>query len=209
MGISTTFLSIAKSFALFGLVTVSMSSLVTGIFNHVICGTKSFGSGFVNSAQITATLLKCSGEKITSLADGSCTRYYIVDLIFGLTYGVFIELPIILIFAITNIDLQFLVKLLYDITILPLDALIFALSGFHIVSWSDSVIKKCYRCKGTINGKNLEQTFGQWIEMYKCSFSQMVNGFIKVFTSLVPSRKWTAWLKKQNLQGWDDNPSFF
>jgi ABC-type multidrug transport system fused ATPase/permease subunit len=209
MGIMTTLLNIFFMFAIYAAVVAAMGELIIGIFNHVVCGGKQFGTGISNTAQITGMLIKCAGEKIVSFADGSCTRYYIVDMIFGLIYGVFVELPIILIYAITTLDLQFLVDLVYEMAILPVDTLVFMLSGYHIVAWSDSVINKCYRCEGTVNGIHINQTFGKWVDMYKCSLSEIKHGFLKVFTALIPSAKWGEWIQGKHLDGWDDQPEFF
>ncbi len=145
--------------------------------------------------------------------NGSCTRYYITDMIIGLTYGVFIQLPLILINAIFGLNLQPIIDFLYKLIVVPIDALFFAISGFHLVNWSDSVINDCYRCKGTYTFANkrkvvLYKQMNEWASLFDCSTEQITGGFLKIFTSIVPNAKWGAWADGEHLPGWDDEPNF-
>jgi hypothetical protein len=124
-----------------------------------------------------------------------------------------VELPCVLIYAITGIDLQPLVDMVYEVVVLPLDGIIHSISGYHITKWSNSVVTNCYRCTGTyhFNGDNsvtLTKPFNEWAETFKCSGKQMQQGIVKIFQSIIPSPKWGAWIMGQHLDGADNNPSF-
>tara|TARA_B110000858_G_C17704397_1_gene427533 strand:- start:2 stop:949 length:948 start_codon:yes stop_codon:yes gene_type:complete len=165
------------------------------ISSHLNCAADEFGAGFVNQGKILDILAPCSWEKFINTLNGSCTRYYLVDIVWGIFYGIFIELPIVLIKAIFGIDLYIFVQIAYNLIVLPLDSLFFALSGYHLVKWSDDVINKCYRCKGTwklANGQEVTmyKTFDEWAKMFKCGNDQMVDGVNKIFKTIFPSKLW-------------------
>ena len=202
-------------FVSFGMMLVNgFTNWGTAFGDHLICAGKQFGQGWENQGYIMGILANCSWEKFSTFIDGSCTRYYIVDMIFGLIYGVFIELPLILLRAIFGIDLQVVVDIIYNLFIVPLDSVFFAISGFHLVIWSDSVINHCYRCKGKYkfaDGKKvtLYKTFAEWTKLMNCSFEQIIDGFMRMMTTLIPSNKWWSWTEGDHLRPPDWDPKFF
>lgn len=210
--IAVGFTNILLIMSIVSMVVTLSTTISTGIHNHIICGSTEFNSGFENSVQTTIILAQCSWDKFTKFWNGNCTRYYLSDLIFGLLYGVLIELPIVIIYAIFGLDLQPLVDFIYEIAVVPLDELIYAFSGFHIIMWSPDVVQQCYRCTGTYNVDGQTYTFSkpfnEWAATFKCSGAQMKHGIVKVLQSIVPSPKWTAWLQGEHLDGGDDNPPF-
>ena len=186
----------------------------TGFSSHLICAGKEFKTGWENQGYIMGILAECTWDKFLTFLDGSCTRYYIVDMTLGLLYGVFVELPLLLIRAIFGIDLQVFVDIFWNLFILPIDSIFFAISGFHLVRWDEEVIKKCYRCKGKYafaNGREvtLYKTWAEWAKLMNCSFQQIVTGFLRIFTTLIPSNKWWAWSNKRHLKPPDWRPKFF
>lgn len=201
----------------FGMMLVDgFSNWATGFGDHLICAGKQFGQGWENQGYIMGILANCTWDKFLTFIDGSCTRYYIVDMVFGLLYGVFIELPLILLRAIFGIDLQVFVDIIWNIFVLPLDSMFFAISGFHLVKWSDSVIHKCYRCKGKfVYGTKsndyvyLYKTWAEWAKLMNCSFEQIIEGFMRIMTTLIPSNKWWSWTEGDHLRPPDWNPKFF
>ncbi len=210
--IAATFGIIIFIMSLVTMVVTLATGISTGIYNHVICGSTEFNSGFDNSIQTIGVLAQCSWDKFINFWNGNCTRYYLTDLIFGLLYGILIELPIVIIYAIFGLDLQPLVDFVYQIAIVPIDELIYAISGFHIVRWSPDVVQQCYQCTGTYNVGGQTYTFSkpfnEWAATFNCSGEQMKNGIVKVLQSIVPSPKWTAWLAGDHLDGGDDSPPF-
>jgi len=195
--------------------------LFTGIGNwargyalHFRCGLTEMNSGFSNFFYTFGILTECSWDKFINFWNGNCTRYYIVSMIFGLLYGVFVELPILLINVIFGIDLQPIVNFIYDVFLVPIDAVFFAISGFHLIKWSDDVINECYRCKGeytfsTGRKVTLYKTFAEWSSLYECSVEQIVQGFTTIVSTILPSPKWWAWANKRHQDGWDKKPDFF
>ena len=211
-------LGLASLFAFFisviTVLSVGAESWWIGFSEHLICAGKQFGSGWENQGLIMSILAKCSWSKWETFLDGSCTRYYIVDMVLGLLYGVFVELPLILIRAIFGIDLQVIVDIMWNLFVLPIDSIFFALSGFHLVKWDEDVIKNCYRCKGTYKFENgttvtLHKTFAEWSQLMNCSFEEIIQGLMRIFTTLIPSNKWWAWANKSHLRPPDWNPKFF
>ncbi len=204
----------AFAISLVVMLTTGAASWWTGFSEHLICAGKQFGSGWENQGMIMGILANCTWSKFLTFLDGSCTRYYIVDMTFGLLYGIFIELPLLLIRAIFGIDLQVFVDIFWNIFILPIESIFYALSGFHLVKWDNEIIKKCYRCKGTYTFTNgskvtLHKTWAEWATLMNCSFEQIVQGFVRIFTTLIPSNKWWAWANKRHLHPPDWNPKFF
>lgn len=201
-----------ETIAVYVSVCAMLGELIVGIFNHVMCGATEFSSGFDNSMTTVGILAKCSWDKFVKFWNGNCTRYYLTDMIFGILYGILVELPCVIIYAIFGMDLQPLVNLIYEIIVLPLDNIIFSISGYHITKWSDSVVKDCYRCTGTYNynGQDitLTKSFNEWAATFGCSGKQMEHGIIKIFQSIIPSPKWGSWIMGQHLDGKDDNPAF-
>ena len=190
-----------------------LNNLKKGIRNHVNCGAKEFKYGGENFAFTIKIMWDCFWDKLVLFFNGDCTVYYITDIIFGIVYAIIIELPIVLIRAIFGINLQPIVNDIYQIAILPLNDLVYFVSGFYLIKWPESVIKKCFRCRGvykTSSGENVElyKTFNEWAQLNKCNTDQMRNGFVKIFQSIIPSPKWTAWTNGQELPGWTNNPAF-
>jgi len=211
-------LGLAGLFAFFisliTVLTVGADSWWKGFSSHLICAGKEFKTGWENQGYIMGILAECTWDKFLTFLDGSCTRFYIVDMVFGLMYGIFIELPLILIRAIFGIDLQVFVDIFWTVLILPLDSIFFALSGFHLVKWDEEVIKKCYRCKGKYtfaNGREvtLYKTWAEWAKLMNCSFDQIIQGLMRIFTTLIPSNKWWAWANNKHVRPPDWNPKFF
>jgi hypothetical protein len=191
----------------------SIKNWANGVANHISCGAQEFATGWVNTFKTLGIMFQCSWKMFINFINGSCTRYYITDMIIGLTYGVFIQLPLILINAIFGLNLQPIIDFLYKLIVVPIDALFFAISGFHLVNWSDSVINDCYRCKGTYTFANkrkvvLYKQMNEWASLFDCSTEQITGGFLKIFTSIVPNAKWGAWADGEHLPGWDDEPNF-
>lgn len=185
-----------------------------GVSNHVKCGGAEFEYGWTNTFKVIDILMPCFWEKFQNLANGNCTRYYITDLILGLTYGLFIQLPIILLNAVFGINLQPILDFFYELIIVPIDAFIYAISGYHLVKWSDDIINECYRCKGTYkfaSGRSIDiyKPLDEWAKLLNCSTEQMRNGIMKIFTSFVPGAKWQAWIDGKHLPGWDNEPDFW
>jgi hypothetical protein len=193
------------------MITFGFNNWIDGLSRHLDCAAAEFGTGWKNQGYIMGILAQCTWSKFETFLNGSCTRYYIVDMTFGLLYGIFVELPLILIRAILGIDLQALIDIFWNLFIVPLDSLFYALSGFHIIKWDDAVIKRCYRCKGKYtfaNGREvtLYKTWAEWASLMNCSIEQIVSGFMRIFTTLVPSSKWWAWKDGKNLRPPDWNP---
>lgn len=184
-----------------------------GVGNHIRCGGEEFGVGWYNTFKTLGIMIDCSWHKFINFINGHCTVYYIIDMLFGLLYGLFVKLPIILLNAIFGIDLQFVVDFLYELIVLPIDSIFFAISGFHLVKWSDPVIRKCYRCEGgyKIGGRDVKlyKRLNEWAELLNCSTEQIINGFIKMITSVIPGTKWSAWASGEHKPGWDDEPGFW
>ena len=196
------------------MVATGWSGFTTGYKNHITCAGNEFAAGWNNQGYIIDTLSRCGWFKFLNFINGSCTRYYIVDLVLGLLYGVFIELPLILLDAIFGINLVPLVNALWDLVVIPIDAIFFALSGFHLVEWPESVIHKCYRCEGKWtfdNGQKVTiyKTFGEWAELLNCSGEQMIQGLNHIFGTILPSARWGSWANNHNLSGSDWNPGFW
>lgn len=200
------------------MIATSLDTFTKGITNHINCGAKEFKIGWVNTFKTLGILIECSWDKFINFLNGNCTRYYITDMILGLLYGIFIQLPLLLINAIFGINLQPIVDFLYKLIVVPADAMFYAVSGFHLVNWPDSVINECYRCKGKYTFANnrsiyLYKRMNEWAKLFDCSTEQMKNGLIKIFTSVFPSNKWAAWADADGtddeiLQGWNNNPEW-
>lgn len=189
-------------------IVTGLPLLLTGIGMHFLCGGLEFKDGIVNGMQVLGVLLKCGLHSFVNFFNGQCTIYYIIDVIFGTLYKICIELPIVLLKNILGLDLQFIIDLIHDIVIIPVDTLIFGLSGIHITRWPDSVVSNCYKCKGTINGQELELQYYQWGKMFNCTNSEIMHGLYKMIYSAFPiDRHWSTWAKGRHLDGADDRVS--
>jgi hypothetical protein len=211
--LATSLANIVEVIVIYTTVVSFLGALVVGIYSHVICGFTEFGSGLDSSVQTAMVLAQCSWDKFTKFFSGNCTRYYLTDMVFGLLYGVLIELPIVIIYAVLGLDLQPVVDLVYEVAVIPLDEIIFAISGYHIIMWSPDVVQECYRCVGTYRVAGQEFTFSkpfnEWAAAFKCSGKQMAQGITKVVQSIIPSPKWGAWIEAKHLDGADNNPSWW
>lgn len=210
--LATTIVGFIVMIGIYTAVIEALVHLRVGILQHVICGMTEFSSGFDNSITTIGILANCSWDKFVKFWNGTCTKYYLADMTFGLLYGILVELPCVLVYAITGIDLQPLVQMVFNVVILPMDNMIYSICGYHITKWTDSVITNCYRCQGTyeFEGQSitLTKSFNEWAKTFKCSGQQMAHGITKIFQSIVPSAKWNAWVQGRHLDGADDNPSF-
>lgn len=188
-------------------------NLSKGINNHVKCGSREYDYGSENFFFVVNVLWDCMWQKFVLFMNGQCTIYYIVDIILGIIYAIFIQLPIVLIRAIFGINLFPFVNDVYKITILPLNDLVFFVTGFYIVEWPKSVQEKCFLCKGKYKTCSndtvvLYKTFNEWTQLNKCNWAQMNNGLKKIFESIIPSDKWIAWGNGQELCGATNKPAF-
>ena len=46
-------------------------------------------------------------------------------------------------------------------------------------------------------------------KLMNCSFQQIITGFLRIFTTLIPSNKWWAWANKKHLKPPDWRPKFY
>jgi hypothetical protein len=179
--------------------------LFQGINSHVSCAGKELNDGYSNGLAVLGILLHCTGQAIVNFFNGKCTIYYILDIIFGTLYKVFIEFPIVLIKAILGVDLQFIVDIIFEVVISPIDGLIYGLSGYHITKWPDSVVNLCYKCSGTIGGKEISQTYNDWGKMLNCTNAEIAHASKKIFYSIFPvDGHWNTWAHGNHLDGADD-----
>jgi len=189
-------------------------NLGKGIYNHAKCGAEEVKNGADYGLDIFGIILACAWDKNKKFWDGTCTRYYFIDMIFGIFYGVCIELPLLIIYTITGLDFQFLVDMVLEVIILPLDSMIYIVSGYHITQWPDSVIKNCYSCAGTMdigdgNGRQtLHKSMGEWGSMLNCTTHQFMHGISKIFYSILPGPKYGIWWSGAHLDGGDDYPTY-
>jgi hypothetical protein len=189
-------------------IVTGLPLLLTGIGMHFLCGGLEFKDGFINGLQVLGVLLKCSLNSFVKFFNGQCTIFYIIDIICGTLYKICIELPIVLVKNVIGLDLQFIVDLIHDLVVIPLDTLIFGLSGYHITRWPDSIVSNCYKCKGSINGQELELQYYQWGKMFNCTNSEIMHGMYKMIYSVFPiDRHWMTWAKGRHLDGADDQVS--
>jgi hypothetical protein len=83
--------------------------------------------------------------------------------------------------------------------------LVSGLLGFHITKWPDSIVNKCYKCSGKINGQDLTLQYYQWGKMFNCTNAEIMHGMYKMIYSVFPIDKhWTTWAKGKHLDGADD-----
>ncbi len=206
-------LGVSMVLAMIMMMIIGGKSWINAFGAHLDCAGLEFATGFQNTGTVLDVMASCSWYKFKNFLNGSCTRYYIVDLVFGMLYGIFIELPLMLINAIFGIDLAPLVKMIWEFFMLPLDALFYALSGFHLIKWPDSVIRKCYRCEGKwkIGNKRITiyKTFAEWGQLLNCSGDQILSGMNHIFTTIIPSERWGAWFNKRHTAGHDWEPGFW
>ena len=183
----------------------AIPNLFKGIGNHVKCAEKELDDGYTSGLAVLGVLLNCSGQSITNFFNGKCTIYYILDIIFGTIYLIFIEFPLALLNAIIGLDLWFIIDLIYDIAMLPIDGLIYGISGYHIIKWPDSVIDRCYKCTGQIGGKTITQEYSKWAKMFNCTNAEINHASKKIFYSIFPvDGHWNTWARGNHLDGADD-----
>jgi hypothetical protein len=203
--VTSIFQGILQILMYFFQIITGLPLLITGIGTHFLCGGLEFKDGFINGIQVLGILLKCGLNSFVKFFNGQCTIFYIIDIIYGTLYKICIELPIVLLKNIIGLNLQFIVDLIHDLVIVPVDTLIFGLSGYHITKWSDSIVSKCYKCKGTLNGQDLELQYYQWGKMFNCTNAEIMHGVYKMMYSLFPiDRHWMTWVKGRHLDGADD-----
>lgn len=189
-------------------IVTGLPLLITGIGMHFLCGGLEFKDGFINGIQVLGILFKCGLNSFVKFFNGQCTIFYIIDVIYGTLYKICIELPIVLVKNVIGLDLQFIVDLIHDLVVIPLDTLIFGLSGYHITKWPDSIVSNCYKCKGKLNGQDLELQYYQWGKMFNCTNAEIMHGMYKMIYSVFPiDRHWMTWAKGRHLDGADDRVS--
>ena len=188
-----------------------MPNLVTGINNHFKCGMTQSDDGYKTGLQVLTVLLECSWDKFVKFFNGQCSKYYVVDILYGICYGLFVELPIFLVYILTfgQVDLSSWPAKLSAAIIGPLDEWCYGWTGYHIDRWSDDVVNNCYRCQGTVtvNGQNsqMTETFGWWASIFKCTNKEIADGTDKIFKSIIPDEYWSTWFNGNHLQGDDWN----
>jgi hypothetical protein len=188
-----------------------INTLSQGIDYHFKCGISATNKGYARGLRILGVQFECACLSIKRFFNGSCTFYYIMDIIFGVLYLLFIQIPIFIIKVLTTVDLQFIVDLIKAIVIDPLDAITSSTMGFSITRWSDSVQKKCYLCAGDL-GQGVEwKTFEQWSEYYKCTTSMINKGTNVIVKSVFGiDNHWKHWFWDENnyKSNWEDWPEF-
>ena len=179
-------------------------NLGKGIQNHAEVGANEIGDGFKYGAINLAIILDCAFDKFGKAFYG-CTLYYIVDIIYGITYGLFIELPLVLMNAIFGIDLAFIGDDIIKPILSFLDDIAYSMSGFHIDRWPESVQSKCYKCKSFYDGS--EATFTERSQDFYNTNEQLRKGFTSLF-GVIPNPAWGNWWKGNNLDGNDQTNIF-
>jgi len=203
--VPTIFNGILQLLMYFLQIVTGLPLLLTGIGMHFLCGGLEFKDGFMNGLQVFIILLQCGASSFVKFFNGQCTIFYIIDIIYGTLYKICIELPIVLLKIIIGLDLQFIIDIIHDLVIVPVDTLIFGLSGYHITKWPDSVVSNCYKCKGKLNGYDLELQYKEWGKMFNCTNSEIMHGAYKMLFSALPVDKhWMTWAKGRHLDGADD-----
>ena len=204
--LGTIFTGILKLLLYFIKISIGLPLLLTGIALHFLCARLEFIDGFVNGLQVLVVLMKCSFDSIKKIFNGKCTLYYIVDVIFGTIYKIVVELPIALFKALLGLDLQFIVDLVDEVIILPIDSLVFAFMGFHITKWPDSVVNNCYKCTGSINQyKDKTLLYSQWAKLLNCTNAEIFEAVYKMIYSMFPiDGHWSTWSKGNHLDGGDN-----
>lgn len=208
-----TYMGMALTMSIYAVVLLSLQGIAVGIFNHFKCGGEWFGYGFANGIQALGIMIKCTADTLGKIANGDCIRFYIVDLIYGLIY--FIGSAVLsIIWTITGVDLKPIIGIGWNLTVVPLDTIIFSMTGHNITRWSDATHRRCYRCEAEFapdgkNKKNYDQlNIYDWGKVFWCSMDEMSEGIYKMVTAVVPSRKWSAWAKNEHQDGWDNDPPF-
>jgi hypothetical protein len=109
-------------------------------------GIKKLGTGITkifNGVENIAKKIECGFKKIGTLK--ACFLYYILDMFLSIIYIIFISLPIYVVKMITGVDLNSYLKLMLK-PINMLDDFLHKKTGYHIIHFPDSIIKKCYKC---------------------------------------------------------------
>ena len=83
-------------------------------------------------------IIKCSIETLIGLPN--CFIFYLFDLFIG-TIGMFIKL-----LCSFSPTLEKARKTTWSI-IVKIDKMIYGVSGFHVIEYPKSIVKKCYKCK--------------------------------------------------------------
>ena len=181
-----------------------------GIPNHLACGKSMADSGFNGGTQVFGIQFMCFWDKFVKFFNGDCTLYYVIDIVCKILTLIFIRLPLTILKALFGIDFHFVVDLFKSFILVPLNELFVVVLGFGFLQWSDTIIERCYRCKGEIkdsSGKVVysdSKPFGDWSTLYSCSNDLLRKGIDKIFFSAFPSAHWDTWYKGRHLDGWDD-----
>jgi hypothetical protein len=190
-----------------------ITDFITGVENvfkgmafHFNCGSSTMEEGYKRGLKVLEIHFKCSIDKIKGLFDGSCTFYYLVDMYVGILRIIIITIPLFLLKNIFGVDLQFIVDLVNDVIIEPLDAITTSTMGFSITHWSEDVRRKCYLCSGDFGeGAGVQyKTFSKWSEYYKCTTGLINRGTKIMVDSIFDSKHSSNWYNGRNVDNWED-----
>jgi len=194
--------------AIIAVVAAAIPNLRTGIHQHFQCGVTQSDDGYKTGLEVLGIILKCSFDKFVKFFNGQCTFNYFCDMIWGIIFG-FIELFFTLIYAICGLDLKFIPTTIYDVVIVPIDTIVYGITGYHIDKWPESIIKKCYRCQGSlnVNGQSYSQfkPINWWANIFTCTNKEIASGTDKIFKSIIPNDYWNTWYNGRHLSGDDWN----
>lgn len=109
-----------------------------GLFKYVFSYLNDFFKTYIGSR------VSCGMDKIYKFRD--CFMYYFFDL-FGYTfYYVCVELPVWIVLLITGHDMQPGIDMIANMATY-VDDFMFEMLGFHIFSYSQTILDECYMCK--------------------------------------------------------------
>lgn len=120
-------------------------AVITNIFDMITCYFNGIGDIFVAIGRY----IGCFFEKLVNLP--TCFLYYFLDIIYYSTIGLIIWF-LGLIFP----PFKQFVKIVYD-AMMKIDKMSFDSTGFHIFKYQESVLNRCYRCKGLTGIPNLKE----------------------------------------------------
>jgi hypothetical protein len=199
------FINIVKS------ITRPFEEMVNGIDNvfkgmdyHFSCGSKTLAGGYSKGLKVLGIHFDCAINKTKGFFDGSCTLYYIVNIIFGILYILIVELPLLLLNIFFGTDFHYAVDLIKDVIIMPIDEMMKSTIGISITQWSDRIKEKCFLCPGDIGGGMQYKSFGEWGEYYKCTTALINKGSYIMTDSIINAKRWANWYKEGNVRDWGD-----
>jgi hypothetical protein len=190
-----TVLFISKGLTYVGAQLESFVDTLGVIGDHVACGEKQVGAGFNMGFDVFSIIMTCIGEKIVGFIDGSCTIYYFIDMILGTIYLLFVIFPVTLIYIFSGIDLLPSIKSGWATITNPINEAVLGMTKntFGVTSWPDSVVNKCYKCRGSIGGSpEVYKYAGQWSSLFKCT-NNMIGRGLKNIGAGLPGKHWSEW----------------